>query len=45
VVWTVQGERGIGVSKLRCGGSWMGSSCGDSFEVLKDAVEDIGSTN
>jgi hypothetical protein len=42
VIWMVQGERAIGAGVAPSqGGSWMGASLGDSFEVLYEAMEDI----
>jgi hypothetical protein len=40
----VRGENAISVGELWCcGGNWSGVSCSDSFEALKEVVEDIGS--
>jgi hypothetical protein len=38
----VHGERAIGARVwARCGGRGMGCSSGDSFDALKEALEDI----
>jgi hypothetical protein len=45
VVHMVHGERGIGVGELSRGGSWTGALHGNSFEVLNEVTEDMGSMN
>ena len=41
----MRSERGMGEGELSQGGSWMGSSRGDSTKALYDVTEDIGSMN
>jgi hypothetical protein len=45
VVRTVLGESGMGEEESMRGGSRTGDSFGDSFDMLYEAMEDMGLTN
>ena len=45
VFWTVRGDIADGGGVWRCGiGSGMSDSAGDSFDILSEAFEDIGTS-